>query len=103
MTVVPSWPWRAPVVRMSVMWEVADRPVIGIDVPGWCRLVDLLVRIENRIRRRLDQVSPLVAPAMLDIGRERADGTGIDDLWEEAAASLIAEVMAPRPQGKLPL
>ena len=88
MTVVPSWPWRAPVVRMSVMWEVA---------------VDLLVRIENRIRRRLDQVSPLVAPAMLDIGRERADGTGIDDLWEEAAASLIAEVMAPRPQGKLPL
>ena len=40
---------------------------------------------------------------MLDIGSERADGTGIDDLLEEAAASLIAEVMAPRPQGKLPL
>ncbi len=88
---------------LSVGLRFADRPVVGIDVPGWRRLVDLLVRIENRIRRRLDQVSPLVAPAMLDIGSERADGTGIDDLLEEAAASLIAEVMAPRPQGKLPL
>ena len=68
------------------------------------RLADFLVRIEGRIRhRRLDQVSPLAVPAMLDIGRERVDGAGIDDLWEEAAEALIAEVMAPRPQGKLPL
>ena len=68
------------------------------------RLADFLVRIEGRIRhRRLDQVSPLAVPAMLDIGRERVDGAGIDDLWQEAAEALIAEVMAPRPQGKLPL
>ena len=68
------------------------------------RLADFLVRIEGRIRHRsLDQVSPLAVPAMLDIGRERVDGAGIDDLWEEAAEALIAEVMAPRPQGKLPL
>ncbi len=68
------------------------------------RLADFLVRIEGRIRHRvLDRVSPLAVPAMLDIGRERVDGAGIDDLWEEAAEELIAEAMNPRPQGKLPL
>ena len=68
------------------------------------RLADFLVRVEGRIRHRvLDRVSPLAVPAMLDIGRERVDGAGIDDLWEEAAEALIAEAMAPRPQGKLPL
>jgi len=68
------------------------------------RLADFLVRIEGKIRhRRLDRVSPLAVPAMLDIGKERVDGAGIDDLWDEAAEALIAEVMDPRPQGKLPL
>ena len=68
------------------------------------RLADFLVRVEGKIRHRvLDRVSPLAVPAMLDIGRERVDGAGIDDLWEEAAEELIAEAMNPRPQGKLPL
>ncbi|MBL8689424.1 MAG: ligase-associated DNA damage response DEXH box helicase [Rhodospirillaceae bacterium] len=68
------------------------------------RLADFLVRVEGKIRHRvLDRVSPLAVPAMLDIGRERVDGAGIDDLWEEAAEELIAEAMDPRPQGKLPL
>jgi len=68
------------------------------------RLADFLVRVEGKIRhRRLDRVSPLAVPAMLDIGKERVDGAGIDDLWDEAAEALIAEVMDPRPQGKLPL
>jgi ATP-dependent Lhr-like helicase len=68
------------------------------------RLADFLVRVEGRVRhRRLDRVSPLAVPAMLDIGKERVDGAGIDDLWDEAAEALIAEVMDPRPQGKLPL
>jgi len=68
------------------------------------RLADFLVRVEGKIRhRRLDRVSPLAVPAMLDIGKERVDGAGVDDLWDEAAEALIAEVMDPRPQGKLPL
>jgi ATP-dependent Lhr-like helicase len=68
------------------------------------RLADFLVRIEGKIRHRLlERVSPLAVPAMLEIGKERVDGTGVDDLWDEAAEALIAEVMDPRPQGKLPL
>ena len=68
------------------------------------RLADFLVRIEGKIRHRpLDRVSPLAVPAMLEIGKERVDGAGVDDLWDEAAEALIAEVMDPRPQGKLPL
>jgi ATP-dependent helicase Lhr and Lhr-like helicase len=66
------------------------------------RLADLLV--EGRIRHRaLDRVSPLAVPAMLEIGKESVEGAGIDDLWDEAAEALVAEAMAPRPQGKLPL
>ena len=68
------------------------------------RLADLLVRVEGRIsHRRLDRVSPLAVPALLEIGRESVEGAGVDDLWDEAAESLIAEAMAPRPQGRLPL
>ena len=73
------------------------------------RLADLLARVKGRLHhRRLDQVSPLAVPVLLEIGRENVQGAGIDDLWEEAAEALVAEAMAPDvkgrpPQGKLPL
>ena len=56
------------------------------------RLAEMLARVKGRIRhRRLDRVSPLAVPVLLDIGRESVYGTAIDDLLDEEAAALIAE------------
>jgi ATP-dependent Lhr-like helicase len=59
------------------------------------RLSDMLSRIRGRIvHKRLEQISPLAVPVMLEIGRERVSGEGEEDLLREAADDLIAEAMA---------
>ena len=61
------------------------------------RLSGLLVRIQGRIRRmRLDHVSPFAAPIMMEIGRERAPGSGAAEiiLKNASALSLAEEAMA---------
>lgn len=56
------------------------------------RLGDMLRRAKGRIRfRRLDRVSPLAVPVLLEIGKERIDGAADDLLLGEAAVDLIAE------------
>ena len=56
------------------------------------RLRSLLVRIKGRIRHvRLDRVSPLAVPALLEIGREAVYGEATDDLLEETERILVAE------------
>jgi ATP-dependent Lhr-like helicase len=56
------------------------------------RLGDMLRRAKGRIRyRRLERVSPLAVPVLLEIGKERIDGVADDQLLGEAAADLIAE------------
>ncbi len=56
------------------------------------RLQSFLVRIQGRIRHvRLDGVSPLAVPAMLEIGREAVYGDATDDLLEETERILVAE------------
>jgi len=56
------------------------------------RLGDMLKRAKGRIRhRKLDRVSPLAVPVLLEIGKERVDGSADDQLLGEAAAELIAE------------
>ena len=56
------------------------------------RLGDMLRRAKGRIRyRRLERVSPLAVPVLLEIGKERIDGAADDQLLGEAAADLIAE------------
>jgi ATP-dependent Lhr-like helicase len=51
------------------------------------RIGTMLARAKGRIRhRRLDQVSPLAVPAMLEIGREWVAGDAEDALLAEAAA-----------------
>lgn len=56
------------------------------------RLSDLLAAAKGRIdHRRLDRVSPLAVPILLDIGRESVSGAAVDDLLAEAAAELAAE------------
>ena len=56
------------------------------------RLGDMLRRAKGCIRyRRLEKVSPLAVPVLLEIGKEHIDGTADDQLLGEAAADLIAE------------
>jgi ATP-dependent helicase Lhr and Lhr-like helicase len=56
------------------------------------RLAGMLKRAKDRIlHRRLDRVSPLAVPILLEIGKERIDGEVVDALLDEAAQELIAE------------
>lgn len=56
------------------------------------RLGGMLARIKGRIRnRRLDRVSPLAVPVLLEIGREHVDGAALSELLDETEAELIAE------------
>jgi len=57
------------------------------------RLGDLLKRAKGRIEyRRLDRISPLAVPVLLEIGKERVlDGTAEDELLDIAAQELIDE------------
>jgi len=69
----------------------ADAAVGLLDVR---RLSDLLVSVQGRIRvRRLERVSPLAVPVMVNIGRESVEGSAMDDLLDEAVEDLVAEAM----------
>jgi len=58
------------------------------------RLGDMLVRIKGHIRlQRLDHISPLAVPVMLEIGRESVSGAADEELLKEAAEDLIADAM----------
>jgi len=56
------------------------------------RLGEMLKRVKGRItHRRLDRVSPLAVPVLLEIGREQVYGSALDTLLDDAARALIAE------------
>ena len=56
------------------------------------RLAAMLARIKGRITtRRLDRVSPLAVPVLLEIGKESVAGDALDELLDAAARALIAE------------
>ena len=58
------------------------------------RLGELLVRIAGRIvHKRLERVSPLAVPVMLEIGREQVYGEAADRLLDEAALDLEREAL----------
>ncbi len=58
------------------------------------RLSEMLSRVKGRIvHKRLDHVSPLAVPVMLEIGRETVYGEAADTLLAEAADELIKEAM----------
>jgi ATP-dependent Lhr-like helicase len=58
------------------------------------RLSDMLKRIRNRIvTRRLDRVSPLAVPALLEISKEMVAGEAHEDILREVEASLIEDAM----------
>jgi ATP-dependent Lhr-like helicase len=58
------------------------------------RLGDMLSRIRGRItHKRLDRISPLAVPIMLEIGKEPVSGDANESLLREAVDDLIAEAM----------
>ncbi|WP_034859320.1 ligase-associated DNA damage response DEXH box helicase [Sinorhizobium sojae] len=58
------------------------------------RLGSMLKRIKGHVsHRRLDRISPLAVPVMLEIGRESVHGEAQDFLLTEAADELISEAM----------
>jgi ATP-dependent Lhr-like helicase len=58
------------------------------------RLAQMLKRIKDHIVvKRLDRVSPLAVPALLEIGREMVAGEAHEDILREAEESLIEEAM----------
>ncbi|MGQ9369928.1 ligase-associated DNA damage response DEXH box helicase [Azospirillum sp. A39] len=67
------------------------------------RVAGFLARIRGRITHKaLDRISPLAVPVLLEIGRERVDGSATDELLERAAADLVAEAMPETPSGSDP-
>jgi ATP-dependent helicase Lhr and Lhr-like helicase len=72
------------------------------------RLGEMLRRVKGRIRhRRLDRISPLAVPVLLEIGKEQVYGSGLDELLDEGAQALIDEATAGMEigigQAELPL
>ncbi|MCR9257505.1 MAG: ligase-associated DNA damage response DEXH box helicase [Alphaproteobacteria bacterium] len=68
------------------------------------RLAGLLERVQGKIHhRRLDRVSPLAVPVLLEVGREQVQGSALDDLLDEAAEDLIREATEMPDQGALPI
>jgi ATP-dependent helicase Lhr and Lhr-like helicase len=58
------------------------------------RLSEMLKRIKGRIvTKRLDRVSPLAVPALLEISKEMVAGEAHEDILREAEESLIEEAM----------
>jgi len=55
----------------------------------------MLSRISGRIvHKRLDRISPLAVPIMLEIGGERVAGEADEDVLRQAADEIIREAMA---------
>jgi ATP-dependent Lhr-like helicase len=69
------------------------------------RLSDMLGRVQGAIRHvRLERISPLAVPVLLEIGREQVHGEALDELLDEGAQALIDEATAPEhDQSELPL
>ena len=54
----------------------------------------MLSRVKGRIvHKRLDRISPLAVPAMLQIGREVVGGEASEDVLRDAAEDLVREAM----------
>jgi len=68
------------------------------------RLAGMLSRVKGKIlHRRLERVSPLAVPILLEIGREQVYGGALDALLDEAAEALIHDAVTGPAQAELPL
>ena len=83
-------------ILLKATW--ADTATGLLDI---ARLGAFLARARGRIRHiRLDQVSPLAVPVLLEIGRVPIHGEAREELMQEAADQLIAEAMREDPGGQ---
>lgn len=74
-------------VLMEATWEDAAAGFLDV-----ARVAAMLKRIKGRVRlKRLERVSPLAVPALLDIGKEPVYGEANEALLAEAADDLIEE------------
>jgi ATP-dependent Lhr-like helicase len=70
----------------------ATRAEAAVGLMDVRRLADLLVSVQGKIvHRRLERVSPLAVPVLIDIGKESVPGEADEALLEEAANDLVAE------------
>ncbi|HZP19834.1 MAG TPA: ligase-associated DNA damage response DEXH box helicase [Bauldia sp.] len=76
-------------ILMRATWADAATGLLDIG-----RLGDMLKRIKGKIvHQRLDRISPLAVPIMLDIGKEAIVGEAQEDVLREAADDLVREAM----------
>ncbi len=76
-------------ILLHATWADAATGLLDI-----ARLGEMLSRVKGRIiHKRLDRISPLAVPVMLEIGKEAVDGEGREDVLREAADDLVAEAM----------
>jgi len=74
-------------ILLQATWQDARAGLLDIG-----RLGAMLRRIKGKIvHQRLDRVSPLAVPVMLEVGREPVYGAAHEDLLGEAADDLIEE------------
>ena len=88
--------WERQTVRILLKshlpgrWAVKD----SFNTLDIARLGDMLARIKGRIvTRRLDRVSPLAVPALLEIAKEMVAGAGAEDILPENEDALIRDAM----------
>ena len=76
-------------ILMQATWSDAATGLLDIR-----RLGDMLSRVKGRIvHKRLDRVSPLAVPVLLEIGKEPVAGEAREAILEDAADVLIEEAM----------
>jgi ATP-dependent Lhr-like helicase len=76
-------------ILMRASWADAATGLLDI-----ARLGEMLSRIKGRImHKRLDRISPLAVPVMVDIGKEAVPGAAQEDVLREAAEDLAREAM----------
>jgi ATP-dependent Lhr-like helicase len=75
-------------LMLDVTRREAERGLVDFE-----RVEEMLARIGGRIRHvRSSRVTPLAAPLLMEMGRERVAGGADDRLLAEEAAALMAEL-----------
>src|SRR5690348_14692028 len=76
-------------VLLRATYEDAGTGLLDI-----ARLSEMLARVKGRIvTKRLDRVSPLAVPALIEISKEMVAGEAREDILHESEEALIAEAM----------
>ncbi|HXV24530.1 MAG TPA: ligase-associated DNA damage response DEXH box helicase [Alphaproteobacteria bacterium] len=86
-------------ILLRATWADASSGLLDLS-----RVAEMLRRVKGRIRhRRLDRVSPLAVPTLIEIGRETVEGSANESLLAEAEAELVADAMGGDMQAEIPL